>query len=96
MFVKNVILYVQPEHREEFIAATRINQMASRLEPGITCFDFFQHETDQTRFLLHEIYCSRQAVSDHTETAHYLTWVNLVRPWFTQPVDRSLYVTIGD
>jgi autoinducer 2-degrading protein len=94
MFVKNVVLYIQADHIADFIEATKENQRNSRLEPGITCFDFFQHQDDKTRFLLHEIYSSEQAVIDHTQSEHYKKWVELVRPWFLQPVDRSLYLTI--
>ncbi|MCD8499288.1 MAG: antibiotic biosynthesis monooxygenase [Clostridiales bacterium] len=94
MYIKNVVLYIDRAHVAEFIAATRENQAHSLQEPGMVSFEFFQHEKDETRFLLHEKYLYREATAEHMQTEHYQKWITLVRPWFLQPVDRTLYQTV--
>ncbi len=54
----------------------------------------FIKEDDETRFLQHEKYRTREATTAHMQTEHYQKWINLVRPWFRQPVDRTLYKTV--
>ncbi len=94
MYVKNVVLSVNPEYREAFLAATLENQQHSLQEPDIVRFEFYQDDADPTRFLLFEVYSTREAVEDHLQTAHYQKWISLVRPWFLQPVERTLYRTL--
>ncbi len=94
MVVKSATLYIQPEHCDEFIAATRINQAASILEPGITCFDFFKSNDEPGRFLLYEIYKTQDDLVAHTKTPHYKVWLETVKVWFVKPVDRAVYVPV--
>jgi len=94
MVVKSATLFVQPEHLDEFIAATRINQAASIQEPGITCFDFFKSQDELGRFLLYEVYKTHDDLIAHTQTAHYKIWLDTVKPWFAKPVDRAVYLPV--
>lgn len=95
MIVKSVTLYVKQSHINEFIEATLDNQRSSRKEKGIGCFDFFQCKDDPTKFLLHEIYSSQEAVDEHLETEHFKRWANTVEEYFSKPRDRVIYVSVS-
>ena len=85
MLTIHVHIHVLPEHRDAFIAATLANVHASRQEPGIAQFDFFQQSDDPTRFLLIEAYRSPDAPAAHKATAHYTTWRDTVAPMMAAP-----------
>lgn len=94
MIVKSVTIYVKQCNINEFIEATLKNQLNSRKEKGIEGFDFFQCKDDPTKFMLHEIYSSQEAVDEHLETEHFKKWVNTVEQYFTRPRDRVIYIPI--
>lgn len=85
MLIVHVFVRVIPEGVEEFIAATRANAAASRLEPGIARFDVIQSIDDETRFVLIEAYRTEQAALDHKETTHYAAWRDAVTPLMAEP-----------
>jgi autoinducer 2-degrading protein len=95
MIVKSVTLYVKEENINEFIEATLENQRNSRKEKGIECFDFFQCEDDATKFLLHEIYSSQEAMDEHLKTEHFKRWINAVEEHFSKPRERVTYVEVS-
>ena len=85
MLVVHVHVHVKPEYVDAFLAATRTNAQASRLEPGIARFDVMQQADDPTRFVLIEAYRDSAAPAAHKETAHYATWRDTVAPMMASP-----------
>jgi len=94
MFIMHVHIHVKPEHLEEFKQATIINAANSVKEPGIARFDFAQVADDPTRFVLVEVYRSREDTTKHKETAHYNAWAEKVTPWLAEPRTRVFFHNI--
>ena len=91
MHVTLVSITVKPEHIQEFIAATHLNQEESAREPGNLRFDFLQHAEEPATFLLYEAYASKDAAVRHKQTPHYLRWRDLVTEWMAMPRKGVLY-----
>jgi autoinducer 2-degrading protein len=85
MYVVVVTIHVKPEAREAFIAASRENAGNSRHEAGNLRFDVLEAEDDPHRFLLYEVYRTREDFHRHQQTAHYLAWKAAVAEWMAQP-----------
>jgi len=85
MHVTLVHIHVDPQHLQDFIAATRANHEASVHEPGNLRFDVLQAADDATRFVLYEAYASAADAAKHKETAHYLKWRETVARWMAEP-----------
>lgn len=96
MIVKNVVFHIKPEYTKQFINATLENQKNSRLEDGITGFDFFQSKEEPTKFLLFEAYKYEEAVEEHLNTEHFKKWIDTVEPWFSSPRERNTYVSVDN
>ena len=78
MYIVTVTIFVKPEFLEPFIAATLDNAQNTRKEPKNLRFDVSQAETEPTRFLLYEVYQSKEDFAAHHQTAHYLRWKDTV------------------
>lgn len=75
MFSLVVQLQVQPERREEFLAAIAANAAASvRDEPGCLRFDVGAVADDETRFVLYELYTDAAAFEAHRRAPHFARW----------------------
>lgn len=85
MIATIVHVWVKPENRAAFIAATTINHQSSIQEAGNLRFDFIQDAADPNKFVLYEAYESAEAAAAHKKTAHYLTWRKTVADWMAQP-----------
>ena len=85
MFVVSVTIWVKPEFLEPFIAATLDNARNTRKEPRNVRFDVSQGQDDPTRFLLYEVYQSKEDFVAHQQTGHYLRWKESVADWMAQP-----------
>lgn len=85
MYVVSVTIFVKGEHTAEFIAATLDNARGTRKEPGNLRFDVSQAEDESNRFLLYEVYQTRDDFAKHQQTAHYLRWKETVAAWMAQP-----------
>ncbi len=85
MHVTLVHVHVQPEHIDEFIAATRRNHEGSIREAGNRRFDVLQLADDPSRFILYEAYVDAQAATAHKQTAHYAAWRDAVTKWMAEP-----------
>lgn len=85
MIATAVIIYVKPEHVEEFIKATRENHKQSVAEPENLRFDFLRSADDPNRFMLYEVYTGPEGATAHKETAHYKKWKETVAPWMEKP-----------
>ena len=67
-------LTVRPETAEDFLAASLINAIASRQEPGCTSFEVFRSADDPSVFLLEEGYVDEAALDAHRATEHFAAW----------------------
>ena len=94
MVIIHVHVHVLPEHIEAFKQATVVNASNSVREPGIARFDVIQVVDDPTRFVLVEVYRSREAIAAHKETAHYHAWAERVTPWLAEPRTRVQYSNV--
>jgi autoinducer 2-degrading protein len=94
MYIVHVSIKVKPEHVDEFIAAIRLNHEGTRQEPGNLRFDVLQAEDDPTRFMLYEVYRSKEDFSLHHQTAHYAQWKAAVTDWMAEPRVALRYVNL--
>ena len=85
MYVVNVTIFVKPQNLAPFVEATLDNARHTRKEPGNLRFDVSQAEDDPTRFLLYEVYRTKDDFATHQQTEHYLRWKNAVADWMAQP-----------
>jgi len=83
--IVHVHLKVKPEFIDQFIEVTLDNVRNSKQEAGNLRFDFFQQADDPTRFVLTEIYESREAADRHKDTAHYLRWRDTAPEMLAEP-----------
>jgi (4S)-4-hydroxy-5-phosphonooxypentane-2,3-dione isomerase len=85
VYVVSVTVFVKSENVQEFIAASLDNARGSRTEPGNFRWDLSQAEDDKTRFLLYEVYKTKDDFAKHQQTPHYLKWKDAVANWMAQP-----------
>jgi autoinducer 2-degrading protein len=85
MLVVHVHARVKPEFIDAFKQATTANARNSVQEPGIARFDVIQQADDAARFVLVEVYRTREAPAQHKETAHYAVWRDAVAPMMAEP-----------
>jgi autoinducer 2-degrading protein len=70
-----VSIHVKPSERDRFLAAAEDNAVCSvRDEPGCLRFDVLQDQTDQHRFIFHEVYQDEAAFEAHLQTPHFARW----------------------
>jgi autoinducer 2-degrading protein len=81
MFVVWVDIEVKTEHVTDFIAASKLNHLGTRQEPGNRRFDVLQLNNQATHFRLYEVYVDEAAFHAHQQTAHYARWKNTVEPF---------------
>ena len=85
MYVVAVTVFVKAEFVDAFIEASLDNARNTRSEPGNVRWDFAQAEDDPSRFLLYEVYQSKDDFTKHQQTPHYLRWKQAVADWMAQP-----------
>jgi autoinducer 2-degrading protein len=85
MYVVSVTVHVKPDQVDRFIEATLDNARNTRQEPGNVRFDVLQGEDEVTRFLLYEVYQSKEDFKAHQQTGHYLRWKDAVADAMAQP-----------
>jgi autoinducer 2-degrading protein len=85
MHVVCVTVHIKPGHADDFIAAVLENARNTRQEPGNVRFDVLRAEEDPDRFLLYEVYRTREDFAIHQQTPHYLRWRETVQDWMAQP-----------
>ena len=85
MYVVSVTVHVKPEFLDRFIEATLDNARNTRREPGNVRFDVSRAEDDAGRFLLYEVYHTKEGFAAHQQTSHYLRWKAAVADWMAQP-----------
>ena len=85
MYVVSVTVHVKPEFVPRFIEAVLDNARNTRREPGNIRFDVSRAEEDPNRFLLYEVYHTKDDFAAHQQTPHYLRWKTAVADWMAQP-----------
>jgi len=94
MFIVQVFVHVKAEFVEAFKQATVENASNSVKEPGIARFDVLQQTDDPGRFVLMEVYRTKDDPAKHKETAHYKTWRDQVEPMMAEPRSSVKYSNI--
>ncbi len=85
MFIVNVFVHVKPDQIKSFKTTSLENARSSIQEPGIARFDVIQQQDDQTRFVLVEVYRTKDDPAKHKETAHYQKWRDTVADMMAEP-----------
>jgi len=85
VYVVSVTIYVKPDEVDSFVDATLENARNSRKEPGNVRFDVLQAEDEPSRFLLYEVYQTKDDFAKHQQTEHYLRWKQTVADAMAQP-----------
>lgn len=74
-FVVTVTFRCRPETLEEVRTELTRNARSSAAEPGCLDFTVLADHSEQTAFLLYEVYRDKHAFTDeHRATAHYARW----------------------
>jgi autoinducer 2-degrading protein len=94
MFIVHVFAHIKPECIESFQTATLENARSSVQEPGIARFDVLQQQNDLTRFVLVEVYRTKDDPARHKETAHYQKWRDTVADMMAEPRTSIKYANI--
>lgn len=94
LVVVHVHVHVKQDQIEAFREATLDNARASVKEPGIARFDVVQEADDPSRFVLVEIYRTKDAPAAHKETAHYKKWRDGVADMMAEPRTSKKYVNV--
>lgn len=91
MYIVHVFIEVKPGDVQDFIEATLANAKASIQEAGIERFDVLQNSDDSTRFLLVEVYRTKNDTTRHKETSHYKLWKDTVEEMMAVPRTKQIY-----
>lgn len=94
MLIVHVHVQVKPDQVEAFLAATLENARDSVNEPGVARFDVIQQQDDPTRFVLVEVYRTKDDPARHKETAHYRKWRDAVADMMAVPRTSVKYANV--
>ena len=94
MLIVYVFVHVKKQNVDDFKKASIENAKNSLKEPGIARFDVIQQNDDQTRFVLVEVYRTKEDPAKHKETDHYKKWKELVAPMMAEPRNSIKYSNI--
>jgi autoinducer 2-degrading protein len=94
MHIVHVHVHVKPDSVEAFRRATIDNARSSLREPGVVRFDVVQCCDDPTRFILVEVYRTREDPPRHRETAHYAAWRVAAEAMMAEPRSKAEYVNV--
>lgn len=94
MLIVHVFARVKPDQIEAFKKATLENARNSVEEPGVARFDVIQQQDDPTRFILVEVYRTKDDPARHKETPHYQKWRDAVSDMMAEPRTSIKYTNI--
>ncbi len=94
MYIVQVMIHVKGDKVGEFQAATIENAKATIKEPLVARFDLIRQTEDPTRFVLFEVYRSKEGHARHKETAHYKKWQEIAEPLMAEPRTRIIGETV--
>jgi (4S)-4-hydroxy-5-phosphonooxypentane-2,3-dione isomerase len=95
LIVVHVHAHVKPDGVDAFRAASIENARESLREAGVARFDVVQSTEDPTRFVLVEVYRTRDAPAAHKATAHYARWRDAVADLMAEPRTAVKYVNVA-
>jgi (4S)-4-hydroxy-5-phosphonooxypentane-2,3-dione isomerase len=93
MFVVQVSIEARADQRAAFIAATLADAGESRRDPGVLGWAVLQSIEGPNRFLLHEVYASREDGLHHLETAHFKAWRAAIASMIVAPPVATTYAS---
>ncbi len=85
MIATLVYVNVKPEFVDAFEKITIYNHDNTRKEPGNIRFDVLRTNSDNTQFVLYEVFEDEDAVRAHKETEHYFKWRTEVADYMASP-----------
>jgi quinol monooxygenase YgiN len=91
MYIVHVFCEVKPDQVAAFRQACVANASASVREPGIARFDVLQDSEQPERFLLVEVYRTKDDPAWHRETEHYKLWKQTVAEMMAAPRTKQIY-----
>jgi quinol monooxygenase YgiN len=94
MVIVHVFAHVKSDMVEAFKSSTLENASNSLQEPGVVRFDVIQQQDDPTRFVLVEIYRTKDDPAKHKETPHYQKWRDTVAEMMAEPRTSIKYSNI--
>ncbi len=94
MLIVHVFVHVKPEYVDAFKEASLENARNSVQEPGIARFDVILQQDDPTRFVLVEVYRTKDDPAKHKKTAHYAKWRDTVADMMAEPRSSIKYDNI--
>ncbi|MCB2202777.1 antibiotic biosynthesis monooxygenase [bacterium] len=94
MYIVHVYVEVKPEQIEAFKESTLRNAQESLKEPGVTRFDILQDKFDPARFLLVEVYRTKEDTASHKDTRHYHFWRDEVVGMMAAPRAKQIYENV--
>jgi (4S)-4-hydroxy-5-phosphonooxypentane-2,3-dione isomerase len=94
MHIILVYVHVKADYIDAFREITQENARNSVNEAGIARFDVIQQADDPTRFVLVEVYRSKDAPAQHRETAHYQKWRDESADMMETARTRTEYVNV--
>lgn len=94
MFIVHVFVHVKTGSAEAFKAASVENARSSINEPGVARFDLLEQMDDPERFVLVEVYRSKEDAALHKETDHYKKWRDGVADMMAEPRSSIKYTNI--
>lgn len=86
-----VSIIIKSDHMQAFTEATIQDLRASLQDPGVLHFELLRESDDSTRFLLHEVYESRDAGLQHIEMDHFKKWQSTIKPMIVEPPHAVAY-----
>jgi autoinducer 2-degrading protein len=95
LIVVHVHAHVKPDGVDAFRVASIENARESLREAGVARFDVVQSTEDPTRFVLVEVYRTRDAPAAHKATAHYARWRDAVADLMAEPRTAVKYVNVA-
>ncbi len=95
MIVRIIHVFVKKDTVDSFKTATVRNHRESLKEPGVLRFDVLQDESDETHFVLYEVYRSETATEEHKKTPHYAEWKEAVAPMMSGDRERSSFKPVA-
>jgi (4S)-4-hydroxy-5-phosphonooxypentane-2,3-dione isomerase len=90
-----VHIWVKSSYIEEFIKETLENHEKSRQEPGNLRFDVLRDVNNPNKFVLYEVYESKEAAVSHKTTPHYLKWRDSVANMMEKPREGVAYEVLS-
>jgi quinol monooxygenase YgiN len=90
-----VRVFMKPEHRKELIAELLKDGIGSeKNEPGCLMFNIAQEDANPDVLHLFEVYRDPAAVETHTQTPHFLKFVEATKQWHAKPFEITMCTTV--